>query len=118
MRRLMFGAMIVLGATLHGVGQMPIFVGNSPTATGAEAPARNPMIFSPSPSQSPFSPEKSALFPQYVQENPHGYSYLCRLELEIEDKLPVGMWMKIGEEYEIEGMPRSNAYVRFKVLRF
>ncbi len=76
--------------------------------------------FSPSSSNSPsiFQPS-SVLIPNYVRLNPRGYSYLCRLELEIEEKSPVGMWVKIGENTaQFEGLPRSNAYVRFKLFQF
>ena len=63
----------------------------------------------------------STLLPTHVQDNPLGYSYLCRLELDIEEKLPVGVWMKIGDsstQMEFDGLPRQNAYVRFKLFRF
>lgn len=79
-------------------------------------------VISPSSPAAPNSPVfQSSLLPSYVQENPLGYSYLCRLELEIEEKLPVGVWMKIGEpsmQSNFEGLARQNAYVRFKLLRF
>ncbi len=38
------------------------------------------------------------LLPRFVRENPRGYSYVCRLELEVEEKLPVGVWVRGGAE--------------------
>jgi hypothetical protein len=63
---------------------------------------------------------KNAIYPQnflpdFVRENPRGYSYLCRLELEVEEKLPLGIWFKIGDNY---GLPGGNAHVRFRLFNF
>lgn len=56
--------------------------------------------------------------PSHVETNPRGYSPLCRLELRIEDKLPVGVWVKLGEKPLTPSYLRSNAEVRFKLFRF
>lgn len=56
--------------------------------------------------------------PDYAQENPQGLSYLCRLELDIEKKLPLGVWIKIDEGSGLGVSPRNNAYVRFKLFNF
>jgi hypothetical protein len=71
-------------------------------------------VFQPSLSNSPFQ----SLLPNYVKENPRGYSPLCRLELDIEDRLPVGVWMKLEDQQNLDGLLRQNAYVRFKLFKF
>lgn len=74
-----------------------------------------------SAAQSAIFSNPKILLPSHVRENPRGYSYLCRLELEIEEKLPVGVWMKTATpdlSGNLEGVLRQNAYVRFKLLRF
>lgn len=35
------------------------------------------------------------VLPRFAQENPRGYSYLCRLELEVAETLPLGLWVKM-----------------------
>ena len=55
------------------------------------------------------------LFPDFVKENPRGYSYLCRLELKVEEKLPLGIWFNVGENV---GIPGGNAHVRFRLFNF
>ncbi len=66
----------------------------------------------------PYSFLPRTLIPEYVRKNPRGYSYLCRLELEIEEKLPIGVWIKFGEEGQSMGRPGGNARVRFKLFQF
>lgn len=56
--------------------------------------------------------------PSHVKSNPRGFSPLCRLELRIEDRLPVGVWVKLGEKPLTPSYLRSNAEVRFKLFRF
>ena len=56
--------------------------------------------------------------PSHVETNPRGYSPLCRLELRIEDQLPVGVWVKLGEKPLTPSYLRSNAEVRFKLFKF
>lgn len=60
----------------------------------------------------------SLIRPAFVRKNPRGYSYLCRLELEIEEKLPVGVWIKTGDAQAVSTGLKSNAHVRFKLLNF
>lgn len=46
-------------------------------------------------------------------------SWLCRQELAVERKLPVGLWMKLGDPAEPPvAWPRPPAYMRMKLLRF
>lgn len=46
-------------------------------------------------------------------------SWLCRQELAVERKLPVGLWMKLGDPAEPPvAWPRPPAYMRLKLLRF
>ena len=63
-------------------------------------------------------PEMKQLFPQHVLDNPTGYSYLCRLELKIEDQLPVPVWLKLGASPGLVNQTQNNAYLRFKLMRF
>jgi hypothetical protein len=67
-----------------------------------------------------FAPSEVFLFrlPAHVRANPRGYSSLCRLELRIEERLPVGIWVKVGERPLSPASFRSNAEVRFKLLKF
>ena len=68
--------------------------------------------------QADLSPSFSLIRPAYVKENPRGYSYLCRLELEMEEKLPVGIWIKTGDAQAVSTGLKSNAHVRLKLLNF
>lgn len=63
-------------------------------------------------------PITNDLFPAYVRQNPRGYSYLCRLELVVEEKLPVGLWVKLGEKNGVKGIVGSPANFRMKLVRF
>lgn len=109
MKRIFTLSLLALGFSLTLPAQLSLQVGD-PTAVRPASVSNSPSIF---PNHFPL--------PDHVVENPLGYSYLCRLELEIEERLPVGVWMKIGESSspaQFEGLPRQNAYVRFKLFRF
>ena len=57
----------------------------------------------------------------YIPPDPGYLSYLCRKELEIEKKLPIGIWINIGEpESQLIRHPGAGAVsnVRFKLLKF
>lgn len=69
-------------------------------------------------SSSGLSPNLTMIHPQFVKDNPRGYSYLCRLELQIEDKLPIGVWINLGEHTNLAGNSGGNAHVKFKLLNF
>ncbi|MEM0995824.1 MAG: hypothetical protein AAGN35_02040 [Bacteroidota bacterium] len=56
--------------------------------------------------------------PRHVRNNPRGYSPLCRLELRLENELPVAMWVKLGPNPDLTYAIRSNAEVRLKLLKF
>ncbi len=58
------------------------------------------------------------LFPDYVKKNPRGYSYLCRLELKVEEQLPIGVWLKFGENNGVKGVVGSPANLRMKLVKF
>lgn len=71
------------------------------------------------PATQPFSIASFPLIqPAFFQENPRGYSYLCRLELEIEEKLPVGIWVKTSDPTEIPNGLNTNAHVRLRLFHF
>lgn len=54
------------------------------------------------------------IIPTYARANPSGYSYLCRLELQIEDELPLGLWIRADEKAH----PGGSVYLRMKLIRF
>ncbi|MEL6851308.1 MAG: hypothetical protein AAFP92_22495, partial [Bacteroidota bacterium] len=55
--------------------------------------------------------------PAYARKNPSGYSYLCRLELDIENRLPIGIWVDLGDQ--IGASPSAaSASLRLKLKRF
>jgi len=71
--------------------------------------------------KSSFSVDRQKPFrflPNYALENPQGLSYLCRLELDIEKKLPLGVWIQLDQGAGLGVSPRNNAYVRFKLFNF
>ena len=59
-----------------------------------------------------------AFLPKYVKENPSGYSYLCRLELKIEEQLPLAMWLRLGQSFGLPSTSAGQANIRFKLFRF
>ena len=67
-----------------------------------------------------FNAPNDHLIPDYVRENPMNYSYLCRLEQQIEAKLPVGLWLKLEpNNFRQPSLPSpGNAYIRMKMIRF
>jgi hypothetical protein len=74
------------------------------------------------PSERPFSLHAlprpfrtNPLFPQHVLENPMGYSPLCRMELKIEEKSPVGVWMRLDGNRVSSTASPGWAYLRVKV---
>jgi hypothetical protein len=55
---------------------------------------------------------KPASLPEYARENPAGHSYLCRLEVKIENKFPLGVWVKVGDSGGIVNSTGNNAHFR------
>lgn len=58
----------------------------------------------------------ASILPQYARENPTGYSYLCRLELSLEQSMPVSLWLKLGEQSY--GQIKGNVHAQIKLKRF
>jgi hypothetical protein len=58
---------------------------------------------------------QGSLFPRYVQENPMNFAPLCRMELKIEHKLPVGVWFRADGVASRQVTNPGLAYLRFKV---
>ena len=56
--------------------------------------------------------------PKFAQENPTGYSYLCRQELEIERKSPVGIWVEVEPDEYQKSQIFSGPRLRFRVPVF
>lgn len=56
--------------------------------------------------------------PAYVQQNPRGYSPLCRLELKLEDKLPFAPWIKLNPTNFNPAEYRGNATFQLKIKKF
>lgn len=61
---------------------------------------------------------KKYAFPKHIQENPLGLSFFCRMEVAVEKKLPMGLWIKIDETPEIDNGPINQAYFRLKLFKF
>ena len=80
----------------------------------------NSFVPSPHTTHNPshLSPTLELIHPRFVRENPRGFSYLCRLELEIEEKLPIGVWLNLGEWSHLPGNSGGNAHIKFKLLDF
>lgn len=79
-------------------------------------PGRDALHPRPVPETPVFKRER--LFPMHVVQNPRGFSPICRFELKVEDRLPVGLWLKLEDDRLSEGMLKDNAHVRLKLLRF
>ncbi|MDX2246598.1 MAG: hypothetical protein SF052_07485 [Bacteroidia bacterium] len=58
------------------------------------------------------------ILPSYAQENPSGYSWLCRMELKIENELPIGVWVKAGDSGGIVNSTGNNLHLKLKLFRF
>ena len=56
------------------------------------------------------------ILPQYVKQNPAGHSYLCRLEVAIEKKWPVAIWVRAGESTPIRSYNENNLFLQVKLL--
>lgn len=100
--------------------QLPLSVGplfSSSNATFTVNPPTPQFGLAPA-NRFEFSREK--LIPEYIQENPMQYSYLCRLEKTIESKFPIGLWFKLEENnFQQTLLPQAgNAYIRMKMIRF
>ncbi|TAE50239.1 MAG: hypothetical protein EAZ89_12485 [Bacteroidetes bacterium] len=79
----------------------------------------------PAPVAKPFAPADTGSIsslrfrlPSYVQQNPSGYSPLCRLELKLENRLPVSAWVKIDEAARYRVQPFRSVDLQVKLLRF
>ena len=67
----------------------------------------------------PLSPSLTdQVIPAYAQENPSGYTYLCRMELEVEKNLPVPLWIRAGKVNGWETYNSTAMYVQVKLLGF
>ena len=58
------------------------------------------------------------ILPAYARQNPGGYSYLCRLELEAEEALPVPLWLRAGKINAWETYNSNTVYVQVKLWGF
>lgn len=54
--------------------------------------------------------------PQYARDNPSGYSFLCRQELAIERRWPIGLWVNLQEGEALRGTIMSTAHLRLRLL--
>lgn len=67
----------------------------------------------------PLSPSLTdQVIPAYAQENPSGYTYLCRMELEVEKNLPVPLWFRAGKVNTWETYNSTAMYLQVKLLGF
>jgi hypothetical protein len=53
--------------------------------------------------------------PRHVQQNPMNHAPLCRMELQIERQLPVGVWMRADGIVPGQATNPGLAYLRFKI---
>lgn len=108
---------VMLGLSLSLSGQTLSYDYNLPITDSLQQQFRiqNPELLSIplDPSDSNFQ-IPTYFLPSYARRNPSGYSYLCRLELKIEDELPLGLWIRADEKAH----PGGSLYLRMKVLRF
>ncbi|MDX2286656.1 MAG: hypothetical protein NW241_20990 [Bacteroidia bacterium] len=84
---------------------------------GAAQPLRlqaPPAVAAPRPAEG-----LSLRMPETVRRNPSGYSPLCRLEIRLENTLPVSIWAELPAS---AAAPRAGAlpapHVQLKLLRF
>ena len=69
----------------------------------------------PSPAEPPaFLRSDYRLLPAYARQNPRGYTYLCRLELEVEERLPIGLWFKMDEGPSRQTSMLGSAHLRLR----
>ena len=109
------GLFLWIGFYFAGFSQLQLSFANPEV----QFPARSVASFLVVPETTPaLSPSLDFIRPRFVRENPRGYSYLCRLELEIEDKLPIGVWLNLGEYTHLPGNSGGNAHLKFKLLDF
>lgn len=59
-----------------------------------------------------------AVLPSFFRENPSGYSFLCRKELQIENSLPIGIWIDAEQPDYLKGQIGNALNLRLKLLRF
>ncbi|MEM6807390.1 MAG: hypothetical protein AAF696_38670 [Bacteroidota bacterium] len=64
--------------------------------------------------RTPFLNVSPVYLPKFARNNPTGYTYLCRLELQIEKDLPLGLWLDIGDQSTFGNPSNANANVRFR----
>ncbi len=50
--------------------------------------------------------------PTYARNNPSGYSYLCLKEIEVEKKLPIGIWFEVEPDGPLQHLIQSGARIR------
>lgn len=61
------------------------------------------------------TPSKHIL-PNHVRENPAGYSFLCKLEVDIEENSPIPFWFQLGNNDKL--FPAGSAHVKLKMFKF
>lgn|GEM_PF-2952495 len=66
-------------------------------------------------------PTELDILPQYAKDNPANYSFLCQLEVDIEEKSPIGVWFKIDQTDPLllsQSRGGKMPYVRLKMNVF
>lgn len=53
--------------------------------------------------------------PRYARENPTGYSFLCRQELAIQRRWPVGLWVDMEDNPNLQGQIMTTPHLRLQV---
>lgn len=60
------------------------------------------------------TPRIARIFPAHIQQNPQELAPLCRMELKIEQKSPIGMWFRIDDNATRSFNSAGLAYFRLR----
>lgn len=113
----LFGAIITVGyaqeKTIEHVGG-PLKLRVSPSLCNGSVRPALPASSLPSPNL----PHDGIWLPDYARKNPAGHAPLCQLEVRLEKKLPVPLWIRAGKVDALPQFGTGSLYVRMKLLRF
>jgi hypothetical protein len=80
------------------------------------SPSVSPSSLSLFPPAKPLLLSESSILPQYARENPANFAPLCRMELQVENQLPIGIWVNWEDSGQSALM--ESAHLRLRLLRF
>lgn len=110
----------ILGTCSLGLGQNLLLQVSAMPTDSLESFSHQVLQVQPGERQPPSAgiQPSSAFLPSYALQNPSGYSFLCLKELEIENKLPLGVWIKLENPAYLRPQLGNQASFRLKLLRF